>query len=209
MSGDIFSNESGSAVTVRPARDAQAAPYLTSTENHSPDGTGSPPTAFMQSSPRAGRYSQQQRNVSGKPRPAQLNDRRSPEARDDLRRLWGQAQRNAAEMVLASESEDRIALSNAASDLDQVLVRMWDLREFRETDWRSVLNFLQGVMRYAWKISGGFETLSVRHCQAIEEVVKHNLGPATMDKEDVRSTLSKLESAGLDPWAAISGDPEE
>ncbi len=209
MSGDTFFDEGGSAVIVRSARETHAAPYLSSTDNHSPDGTGCPLTAFIQSSTRAGQFSQQQRTVTGKPQPTQVNDQRSPEARDELRRLWGQAQRNAAGMVLASESEDPIELSNSASDLDQVLVRMWNLREFRETDWRSVLNFLQGVMRCVWKISGGFETLSVRHCAAIAEVIKHNLGPSTMDKENVRNALGILESAGLDPRAAISGDPEE
>ena len=72
-----------------------------------------------------------------------------------------------------------------------------------------MLNFLQGVLRYAWKISGGFETLSVDQCTAIGEVIEHHLGPSTMDKENIRSSLKLLETAGLDPWAAISGDPEE
>jgi hypothetical protein len=104
MSGDAFSDEGGSAVTVRLARETQAGPYLASTDIHSPDATGSLPTAFMQSSTRAGQYFQQQRTVSGKPQPTYVNDRRSPEARDDLRRLKDQVQRNAAGMVLASEA---------------------------------------------------------------------------------------------------------
>jgi hypothetical protein len=112
-------------------------------------------------------------------------------------------------MMLASESEDFMELSNSASDLDIVLGQMWDLREFRERDWHSILNFLQGVLRYAWMVSGGFETLSARQCKAIAETISHNLGPSTMDRENVLSTLRTLEKAELDPWAAISGNPEE
>ncbi|MFI5457611.1 MAG: hypothetical protein ACHRXM_19385, partial [Isosphaerales bacterium] len=73
----------------------------------------------------------------------------------------------------------------------------------------SVLNFLQGVLRYAWNVSGGFEKLSVDQCTAIEEIVKDHLGPSSMDKDSVRSTLKILGTSGLDPWAAISGNPEE
>ncbi len=207
MSGDIFSDDGGTAITVRPAKDPQPRTYQFLTDDHSQGATGSHPTSYTHASTSPAQNFHRQGSVDIKPQPNQV--RRTPEARDDLRRLWGKAKRHSAEMVLAAESGDPIELSNSASDLDNVLRQMWYPGDFRETDWRSVLNFLQGVLKHTWKMSGGFETLSVRQCKAIEETIVHNLGPSTMDKENVTSTLKVLDGAGLDAWAAISGDPEE
>jgi hypothetical protein len=209
MSSDIFSNENGTAVTVRSASDAQLPTYPAANSDQSTDATGSAPLGFVKTSLATGWRQQQVRTIPGKAQATPDRDRRMPEARDELRRLWTQAQGKLAEMMLASESGDPIELSNSASDLDHIFREMWDRRQYREIEWHSVLNFLQAVLRYAWNISGGFERLSVDECRAIADVVRHNLGPSTMDKENIRNTLKVLQAAGLDPWAAISGDPEE
>jgi hypothetical protein len=202
MSDDYSSGESRATITVRSAGEALLIP----SDDLSPEFTNSSPSRVAITS--IG-FLQQYRKTGGKAHPFEERDRRMPEGRDAIRRLWRDAQQKTAEMVLASKSESLIELSNAASDLDQILGEMWDLREFREIDWRGVLDFLQGVLRYVWKIGGGYEKLSNHQCEAIEEVIKNHLGPSTMDKEDVRSTLKILRTAGLDPWAVISGDPEE
>jgi hypothetical protein len=201
MSDDYSSGESRAIITVRSAGEA----HLLPSDDRSPDITNSSSRRVAITSVGS---PQQFRRTGGKARLSEERDRRTPEGRDAIRRLWRDAQQKAAEMVLASKSESLIELSNAASDLDQILGEMWDLREFREIDWHGVLDFLQGVLRYAWKIGGGYEKLSNHQCEAIEQVIKNHLAPSTMDLEDVRSTLKILRSAGLDPWAAISGDPE-
>ncbi len=127
-----------------------------------------------------------------------------PEDRDALRRYWQFARTSAASMDQAAQSGDYIELCNAAHDLMGVLDDMWRMRDAREDDWRGSLNFLQGVLKEV-----EFENLRPEHCSAIKTIVTDFLGPATVDKEDVRTCLRLLRGAGLDPWRPISGEPEE
>jgi hypothetical protein len=206
MSDDIVPVEVRPVLTVGSAKDSLPLNF-----ERQRDATGAAPPSFTTSSESSAGY-QKTRSASGKPaQPGRDRESRSrtPEARDELRRLWGQALRKANGMVLAAQSGDPIEMSNATSDLDQVLSLMWDRREFREIDWCHVLNFLQGVLRTTWVRSGGFETFSAKQCMAIEEIVKSHLGPSTMDVENSRATIQLLETCGLDPWAPISRGPEE
>ena len=209
MSGRFLSDESEMAITVRSTQEPQPPPAVSLNDYRSTGAADSPAGSFANVAPKSDRYPRQQKTQKGKARTTHEAERHLPEARYSLRQLWGRAQAKAAEMVLASRSDDPVELSNSASDLDQILGQMWDLREYRETEWRGVLNFVQGVMKYLWKISGGFEQLSLIQCEAIGEIVKHHLGPSTMDKEDVRSTLKLLKTAGIDAWDAISRDQQE
>jgi hypothetical protein len=208
MSGHDFSGQSNAPITVRSVGDAQTSPILPLSDEFSPDVTGSSRWGSTSISTRSFQNPQHYGKASGKARPTQEHDRRLPERRDAIRRLWKDARRKAAEMVLASRSGDPIELSNATSDLDHLLGEMWRLRECREPDWRGVLDFLQGVLRYTWKIDGGYEVLTNGKCTAIERVVRDYLGPATMDSESVEETLETLEAAGFDPWIGISVDPK-
>jgi hypothetical protein len=50
-------------------------------------------------------------------------------------------------MVQAAASKDLAGLGIAADDLDQALAKLWELRSFRDLDWKTILNHVQGMMR--------------------------------------------------------------
>ena len=126
-----------------------------------------------------------------------------PEERDALRRYWTEAKGKAETMEEAKQSQDVVMLASATFDLDALLDEMWLLRHVREDDWRGVLNFLQGVFK---KVE--VNTLTLDQCTAIKNVISGFLGPATVDKDDVRDARKTLRRGGFDPWRPISGDPE-
>jgi hypothetical protein len=209
MNDEYSSGAGGTAITIRHARDTQP-PTRQVNDELSLDVTGSlPPGITTTSSARSVRRSGPPGRTSGKESPRAERAQHQPEARDAIRRYWRDAQQRATDMISAARAEDLIGLSNSASDLDHLLEDMWNLRECREMDWRGVLNSLQGVLKYVWKIEGGFERLTVDQCKAILEVITNHLGPATIDSDDVRSTLKILRRGGFDPWIVISGDPQE
>jgi hypothetical protein len=72
-----------------------------------------------------------------------------------------------------------------------------------------VLNLLQGTLKFLLHIAGGIESLSPAQCAAIRDVITVHLGPADVGHEDLVAAIEALESAGLDAWAPISGDPPE
>jgi hypothetical protein len=208
MSGDDFSGESNGPITVRTVGDAQTSSSLPLNDDFLPVVTVSSSGVRTTASARSFRNPQLKRKARGKAHTTQEVDRHLPEDRDAIRRLWRDAQRKAGDMVLASKCGDPIELSNATSDLDHLLSELWRLRECRESDWRGVLDFLQGVLRYTWKIDGGYEVLSEQQCTTIELIVREYLGPSTMDSESVENTLEALQAAGFDPWVGISFGPK-
>jgi hypothetical protein len=204
MSGGNFSGEGDTGVTVRSIGDVDSRPSPSPGDDLAPDVTGSISRVRVSTSTGSDRYLQSQRQVSRKASSTEERNQHLPEARDAIRRLWRDAYGKASEMMMASNSGDLIELSNAASDIDQILGEMWSLRACREIEWRGVLDFLQGVLRYTWKIEGGYEVLTNQKCEAIQRIVKDYLGPSTMDNESVEDALTILEKAGFDPWIGIS-----
>jgi hypothetical protein len=208
MSGFKLAGEGDTGVTVCYIGEVESRPSLLPNDDLAADVTGSVSRSRVSTSTGSIPYSQQQRQVSRTIQPTQKRAQRLPEARYAIRRLWTDAYRKTTEMVAASMSRDLIELSNAASDVDQLLDEMWSLRDCREIEWRGVLDFLQGVLRYTWKVEGGYEVLTSKKCEAIQRIVKDYLGPSTMDSESVGDALAVLEKAGFDPWIGISENVE-
>lgn len=127
-----------------------------------------------------------------------------PESRDAIRRCWEKAKEKANLMVEASKADDPIELASAAFGLGHLLDDLWGLRGSRETDWAGALNFLQGVLKKA-----DVETLTAAQCQAIQTIVTDQVGPATVNRDDVETCIQTLRRAGLDPWRPISADPKD
>ena len=102
-------------------------------------------------------------------------------------------------MVDAAKAGDPFELSNAGFDLLNVLEELWTLRSNREANWRDLLNLLQVTLSQEH-----FEAYTLQKCVAVREVVCEHLKTWTVDNEDIRSSISILRRAGLDPWKGIS-----
>ena len=127
-----------------------------------------------------------------------------PETRYALRTSWVNAQLIAAKMIAAADNGDPVDLTSLATDLDYVLDDMWLLREARNLDWRTILDFAQGVMKHAFK-EKRFGEFTIEQCRALHRVIGEFLGPNTVDKDDVRESMKTLRRAGFDIWSTISG----
>jgi len=127
-----------------------------------------------------------------------------PEARDALRRYWVRAQGKVGQMIVAAKATDFMELGVAGRDLHDILDDMWRLRDGREVEWVTILNFLQGVLK-----SPEVDALTAEQCEGILAIITQYLSPATVDKDDVRACLKIFRKVGFDPWAPISGDAEQ
>ncbi len=94
-------------------------------------------------------------------------------------------------------------LSNAGFNLLNALEELWSLRANREPNWRDLINLLQGALA-----GEPFETYDTVKCVAINEIVSDHLRPWTIEDDDIRSSISILRQAGLDPWKGISAASE-
>ena len=130
----------------------------------------------------------------------------SSEHRRAFRKHWADAQEAAEAMLQAAEAKDLMAVGIAADNLDQSLAELWNLREGRDIDWRTILNHAQGMMR-TFFLEKRAESLTADQCKRIVELVKDYLGPATKTVDDLNEVLRLIDDAGFDPYAAISGDP--
>lgn len=129
----------------------------------------------------------------------------TPEMREALRVNWKAAREAAAAMVQAAADQDLPGLGIAADDLDQALAKLWELRSFRDLDWQTILNHVQGMMRQFFARKQ-VEVLTKEQCQKIWTIIEENLGPATKTVDDLNEVLRLIEDAGFDPFEAISGD---
>jgi hypothetical protein len=131
-----------------------------------------------------------------------------PETRAALRSHWRTAQASAEAMLAAAQKQDGEALLIAADNLELVLGKLWELRDVRDINWRSILNHAQGMLRqlFAAKV---VEQLTPEQCRCVIEIMARHLGPATKSVEDLNEVLRLIEDAGADPFGAISGGPSE
>lgn len=130
----------------------------------------------------------------------------SPETRTAFRYWWKNAQRAAESMELAGTSQDVMQLANAADELDLALAELWKLRSTRDINWQTILNHTQGLIRQAFA-EKRIEQLTPEQCAAVRTIVDRYLGTSTKSVEDLHEVVERIEKAGFDPYAAISGDP--
>lgn len=123
--------------------------------------------------------------------------------RDAVRRAVGRAIVCTDRMTEAARIGDAMELSNAGFDLLNVLDELWTLRANREPNWRDLLNLLQGALSREH-----FEAYTTEKCVAINDVVSSHLKAWTVENDDIRSSISILRQAGLDPWKGISAPSE-
>jgi len=129
----------------------------------------------------------------------------TPESRATFRSYWKAAHEAAEEMVRAAERNDCMGLAIAADNLELALAKLWDVREGRDIDWKTILNHMQGMMRVFF-LERRAESLSAEQCRKIETLTRHYLGPATKSTDDLNEAIRLIEDSGFDPYAAISGD---
>ena len=128
------------------------------------------------------------------------------ETRTAFQYWWNNAQRAAESMELAGTSQDVMQLANAADELDLALAELWKLRSTRDINWQTILNHTQGLIRQAFD-EKRIEQLTPEQCAAVRAIVDRYLGTSTKSVEDLHEVVERIEKAGFDPYAAISGDP--
>jgi hypothetical protein len=123
--------------------------------------------------------------------------------RDAIRRGLALAKDTADSMEVYSRTGQLMDLSVAGFKLLSILQDLWELREGREDDWVDLLNILQGALA-----NEPFEKFTPDRCDAIRTIVSDHLATGVVDIDDIERTIQLLRNAGLDPWKAISGDPQ-
>jgi hypothetical protein len=132
----------------------------------------------------------------------------TPETRAVFRLRWKSAAKAAESMELAATGQDLMQLANAADELDIALAELWKFRTTRDINWQTILNHVQGIVRQAFA-EKRIEQLTPEQCDAIRAIVDRHLGTATKSVEDLTEAVGLIEKAGFDPYAAISGDPQD
>lgn len=145
----------------------------------------------------------------GRKGPAQrrpLQPGHTPESRSASRAWWKNAQKAVEEMAQAASRADTMQVGIAANELDVALAELWKLRASRDINWQTILNHVQGMLRQAFA-EKRVEELTTEQCVAIQTIVDRHLGTSNKSVDDLNEAVSLIESAGFDPYAAISGDP--
>lgn len=106
-------------------------------------------------------------------------------------------------LTTAVNGRDDFGVADSGISLSNELNELWKLRDLREAEWASVLNFLQSALA-----KEDFERFQSEQCDAIRNVVEEVLAAGVVDDEDVGRVRRTLRDAGLDPWKAISQQDE-
>ena len=114
--------------------------------------------------------------------------------------LLNKAKRLAFEMESYARSGELIDLSNCGFSLTSTLEDLWALRDSRESDWKDLLNLLQGALA-----KEEFERYSLQQCIAVQKVITEHLADGYIEIDDLERSVRLLRDAGLDPWKGISG----
>jgi hypothetical protein len=131
-------------------------------------------------------------------------DRSTKLARTDaLRRGLAKAKETAGSMEAYAMTGELMELSVAGFRLLDVLGDLWKLRDVREDDWGDLLNILQGALS-----NEVFEKFTADRCDAILNIIADHLASGVVGIDDIEQSIQLLRKAGLDPWKAISGDPQ-
>lgn len=107
----------------------------------------------------------------------------------------------AVEIVDACRNDELGRKFVIGSDLLQQLDCMWKNRNGKDRNWAKLLNFLQSSL-----IDYVFEDMTEASAKELLFVTEMLCG-AYLDNDDVRSGLSALNRAGLDPWRGLSLRP--
>jgi hypothetical protein len=122
----------------------------------------------------------------------------TPAQRYALNTHLGEALEHARNMEAAAVDADVLTLASEGVLLTTKLSLIWRLRHLREDDWRSIINFVQGVIA---KVE--FEHFNQKQCATLVRILERHIHPDAND-EDVRSTVMLLERAGFNAWRGIS-----
>lgn len=117
-----------------------------------------------------------------------------------IAQLLNKAKSLASEMESYARSGELMDLSNCGFSLIYTLDDLWALRENRESDWKDLLNLLQGALA-----KEEFERYSVEQCIAVRKVITEHLADGYIEIDDLERSIRLLRNAGLDPWKGISG----
>lgn len=106
------------------------------------------------------------------------------------------------QLVFAAERQDPMDQELAGSEIADSLSKMWAERKARDEKWRRGLNFLQSATANL-----DFDMLNLEQAKTVQRCVEI-LCSSMLDNSDIQQLKRELRSAGLDPWNAISGNPE-
>jgi hypothetical protein len=132
----------------------------------------------------------------------------SPEVRLAFRTFWKTARQAAIDLQTAAQDDEVMDRVRAADSLETTLSRLWDLHEYRDVNWQSVLNLVQGMLKQFFAAKQ-VELLTTEQCRHIYDIVDRYLGPSTKTADDLNEVVRLIADAGADPFAAISGEPTE
>ena len=118
--------------------------------------------------------------------------------RDVLRRRLKHAARSADRMVSSQNNGDLMDLSLAGFELVATLKDLWDLREDRESEWREIVNLIQGTLT-----KREFELFTEKQVKAVQECVQV-LSLPHVDVTNLEEVVIAFQRAGLDPFGPIS-----
>jgi len=120
-----------------------------------------------------------------------------------IRKYVDDARQESLRMELAARQGDVMALACAGIALMGCLQELWAMRNVREEEWRSVVNFLQAALT-----KEEFERLSTEQCKTVHAIIVNYLGGGLLRDEDVLKARMMLRKAGLDPWKAMSASQQ-
>jgi hypothetical protein len=132
----------------------------------------------------------------------------SPEVRIAIRTAWAQSRKAAQELKEAIEKDEQSGRFVAAENLREALAKLWNHRAARDINWQAILNHAQGMLLQLFQ-GKKIEELTPAQGEAIVEIIEHYLGTASKSADDLCEVVRLIDDAGCDPYAAISGDPQE
>jgi hypothetical protein len=143
---------------------------------------------------KTGEYSRKYGLEQARNQPTTKKKTRLAVERQRLSRCETELSQIADRIVLAATEGDTVAAATEAMDFRRYLRELWNLRDHRSEDWAMIINFLQIAL--ADEVFESFETAKYL---ALQTIAKSHIREAC-DVDDIESSLTLLEGAGLDPW---------